>query len=508
MVAIIHTIAFSGVTVLPIDVEVNLAGGLPAFTIVGLPDKAVGESRERVRSALHSMGLSLPPKRITINLAPADVVKEGSHYDLPIALGLLVAMGVVPADAVDGYIAFGEMGLDGSLRKISGALPASMDAAGRGMGLICPALCAQEASWSGLDNILAPRNLLQLINHIKGTQLISQEKMPPVIQNADEGNTVPVKNLSDIKGQETAKRALEIAAAGRHNMMMCGQPGSGKSMLAERLPTIMPDLSPREALAASMIHSLAGTLPEQGIINVRPFRNPHHSASLPALIGGGMRAKPGEISLAHHGVLFLDELPEFSRSAIESLRQPMETREAVIARVNSHTTYPADFQLIAAMNPCRCGYMGSGDRECTRAPKCGADYQAKLSGPFLDRMDIFVDVPPVSVSDLRQTSKGEDSASVRMRITAAHHIQYNRNGAGRLNAALGAKEVEDICILDNAANDFFDHAVKTLNLSARGYHRVLKVSRTIADLDGGGDYIQKHHIAEALSLRPRHFLNS
>lgn len=506
MVAKIKTVAFSGVETIPIDAEVNITNGLPNFTIVGLPDKAVGESRERVRSALHAMGLSLPPKRITVNLAPADVNKEGSHYDLPIALGLLVAMDVIPADAMDDFFALGEMGLDGGLRAISGVLPAAMHSAGNDNGLICPFDCRDEASWSGSDNILAPRNLLQLINHLKGTQVMEQDIKPALPVPISQSYT---KNMSDIKGQETAKRALEIAAAGRHNMMMCGQPGSGKSMLAERLPSIIPQLSARESLDVSMIHSLAGTLPEGGLVRARPFRNPHHSASLPALIGGGTRAKPGEISLAHKGVLFLDELPEFNRATLESLRQPMETREAVIARVQSRATYPADFQLIAAMNPCRCGYMGDPTRECTRAPKCGTDYQSKISGPFMDRMDIFVDVPPVSIADLRGgNNDGEDSAKILARVARAHEIQYARNGEGRLNVLLTTDEIDKFCVLDETANQFFDLALAKLNLSARGYYRVLKLARTIADLDGGGDKIAKHHIAEALSFRPRTYLNT
>ena len=505
MVAKIKTISFQGMTVCPIDVEVNIANGLPAFTIVGLPDKAVGESRERVRSALHSMGLSLPPKRITVNLAPADVSKEGSHYDLPIALGLLVGMGVIPGDAVDGYVALGEMSLDGALRSVSGVLPSAMYAGEQDLGLICPDASKVEAAWSGLSNLLPVRNLIALMNHFKGTQLIDQEVKPV----ADVPNDTHVcKDMADVKGQESARRALEIAAAGRHNMLMSGQPGSGKSMLAERLPTIMPPLSAREALDVSMIHSLAGTLPENGLVQHRPFRNPHHSASLPALIGGGAKAKPGEISLAHQGVLFMDELPEFNRATIESLRQPMESGQAIIARVNSHSTYPADFQLIGAMNPCKCGYLGSNDRECTRAPKCGLEYQAKLSGPFLDRMDIFVDVPPVSVADLRVTKRGEDSAIIRARVTHAQAVQYARNGDGRLNASLSSAEVERLCTLDPEANTFFDQVIQTLNLSARGYHRVLKVARTIADLNGGHDKITKPDLAEALSLRPRHYSNS
>jgi len=509
MVAKIHTVAFSGIETRAIEAEVHIAGGLPAFAIVGLPDKAVAESKERVRAALHAMGLSLPPKRITVNLAPADVLKEGSHYDLPIALGLLVAMEVLPADALADFIALGEMGLDGSLRAISGVLPAAMHAVAHDMGLICPYDCREEAIWSGSGSILAPRNVLQLINHLKGSQVMEQDLKPRTIHTGADGETTSlIKNMRDIKGQETAKRALEIAAAGRHNMVMCGQPGSGKSMLAERLPSIIPDLTAAEALEISMIHSLAGTLPEGGLVTHRPFRNPHHSASLPALVGGGTKAKPGEISLAHKGVLFLDELPEFNRATLESLRQPLETKEAVIARVQAHATYPADFQLIAAMNPCRCGYMGDADRECTRAPKCGLDYQSKISGPFMDRMDIFVDVPPVAVADLRGAGDGEDSAVIKDRVHRAQQIQYARNGDDRLNNALNPEGIDRFCQMDSETAQFFDTAIDRLKLSARGYYRVLKVARTIADLEGGADTLSKPHVAEALSYRAKTYLNT
>lgn len=395
MVARINTVAFQGVTVQPIDVQVQISNGLPAFTIVGLPDKTVAESKERVRSALHALGLSLPPKRLTVNLAPADVSKEGSHYDLPIALGLLAAMEVLPKEELEEYVVLGELSLDAGIRGVTGVLPAAMHAAGNDNRLICPESCGGEAVWAGDIDIVAPHNLLQLINHIKGTQIMARPQA-----RLQEDGPVAVRDMAQIRGQETAKRALEIAAAGGHNLLMTGPPGSGKSMLASCLPGILPPLSAQEALDVSMIHSLSGTLPEGGLLKHRPFRDPHHSASLPALIGGGQKAKPGEISLAHHGVLFLDELPEFARATLESLRQPLESGQALVARVNHHVTYPARFQLVAAMNPCRCGYLGDTEMECTKAPRCGVDYQAKISGPLLDRFDIQVDVPPVSVADL------------------------------------------------------------------------------------------------------------
>jgi magnesium chelatase family protein len=369
MVAHVSTVAFQGVDVVEVDVQVQMGPGLPAFTIVGLPDKAVGESRERVRAALNALGLALPPKRITVNLAPADLAKEGSHFDLPIALGLLAAMGVVPDDTLAQYTALGELALDGALAPVAGVLPAAIDAASRDHGLICPAAQGGEAAWAGKLDILAAPDLLALVNHFKGTQMLSAPTA-----KAHEARPDSYPDLRDIKGQETAKRALEIAAAGGHNLLMSGPPGAGKSMLAQRLPGILPALSAPEALEVSMIHSLSNTLPEGGLMTVRPFRDPHHSASLAALVGGGTRARPGEVSLAHRGVLFLDELPEFTRQALESLRQPLESGRAVVARANHHVAYPARVQLIAAMNPCRCGHLDDPALACSRAPKCALDY--------------------------------------------------------------------------------------------------------------------------------------
>ncbi len=498
MVARVNTVAFHGVDVQDVDVQVQISNGLPAFTIVGLPDKAVAESRERVRSALHSLGISLPAKRLTVNLAPADVAKEGSHYDLPIALGVLAAMGVVPIEDISGTVVLGELSLDAAIRPVAGVLPAAIHAGANDNRLICPESCGGEAAWAGNVEILAPRDLLQLINHIKGTQVLTR----PEARLADSGgNAVRITDLAGVRGQESAKRALEITAAGGHNLLMIGPPGSGKSLLASCLPGILPPLSPAEALEVSMIHSLAGMLPDGGLVRTRPFRDPHHSASLPAMIGGGTRAKPGEISLAHRGVLFLDELPEFARGTLESLRQPLETGKALVARVNAHVTYPAQFQLIAAMNPCRCGYLGDSTRECTRAPRCGADYQSKISGPLLDRIDIQVDVPPVSVADLTapKTENGEPSATVAARVSKAREKQAAR-GAG-LNARIAAENIEKTVILQDDARELMNRAAETLKLSARGYHRLLRVARTIADLDGGGDSVTRTHVAEAVTYR-------
>ena len=506
MVAQVKTVAFQGVDVRPVDVQVQIASGLPAFTIVGLPDKAVAESKERVRAALHGLGLSLPPKRLTVNLAPADLPKDGSHFDLPIALGLLAAMEVIPKDAIADYLVLGELALDATIRPVAGVLPASMHAAGADMSLICPEACGGEAAWAGDVDILAPAHLLQLINHMKGTQVMS----PPEARIAnDAGFNGP--DLAEVKGQETAKRALEITAAGGHNLLMVGPPGSGKSMLAACLPGILPKLTPREALEISMIHSIAGSLPDGGLMQARPFRDPHHSASLPALVGGGHKVRPGEISLAHHGVLFLDELPEFARGTLESLRQPLENGEALVARANAHIKYPANFQLIAAMNPCRCGHLGDEDLECTKAPRCASDYQAKISGPMLDRIDLQVDVPAVQISDLNAPQTGDKSAVVAARVETARNMQAQRFAAlGKpeltMNAAANGEILERIAVLSADAQDLLNKSMERVRLSARGYYRVLRVARTIADLASVksgqvSDNIEKTHIAEALSYR-------
>jgi magnesium chelatase family protein len=496
MLSRIRTVAFSGVDVLDIDVQVQITQGLPAFTIVGLPDKAVAESRERVRAALHSMGLGLPPKRIIVNLAPADLAKEGSHFDLPIALGLLMAMAVVPVDALAGFLALGELALDGAITPVSGILPAALAASQQGLGLICPVQGAAEARWAGDIDIWASPSLLALVNHVKGTAVLPPPEravMPPTVG--------PVLDFRDVRGQETAKRAMEIAAAGGHNLLLIGPPGSGKSMMAARLPGILPPLSAREALDVSLIHSVAGMLDGYGLVQTRPYRDPHHSASLPALVGGGAKAKPGEISLAHNGVLFLDELPEFQRPALEALRQPMETGRVTVARANHHVTYPARFQLVAAMNPCRCGYLDDPGRACSKAPRCGTDYQAKLSGPILDRIDLVLSVPPVMAADLARPPTGDDSATIRQRVIAARNRQLIKGGDGaRCNAELSGDALDTATLLDSETHLLLQKAADRLKLSARGYHRVLRVARTLADLNDRYAIIRAD-IAEALSYR-------
>jgi magnesium chelatase family protein len=499
MVARVKTVAFQGIDTLDIDVQVHIASGLPRFTIVGLPDKAVGESRERVRAALASLGLALPPKRITINLSPADVAKEGGHFDLPIALGLLAAMGVVAEEDLIGYLALGELALDGKIASVAGVLPAAIGASSQNLGLICPEGNGAEAAWADFTEILAPPDLLSLINHFKGYQVLS----PPEAKIAEATQSYP--DLADIKGQETARHALEVAAAGGHNLLMIGPPGAGKSMLAARLPGILPPLAATEAIELSMIRSVAGDLANGMISRQRPFRDPHHSSSMAALIGGGSQAKPGEVSLAHRGVLFLDELAEFPRPVLDSLRQPIETGRAVISRANRHVTYPAQFQLIAAMNPCRCGYLTDPSQACARAPRCAQDYQARLSGPLLDRFDLSIEVTAVDIRHLSQPPARENSAMVAARVSHARSQQRRRAAKlgypeTLLNAQVDGERLEVVAPLDADCRSLIDTAAEQLKLTARGFHRVIKVARTLADLENQ-DQISRQHVAEALAYR-------
>jgi magnesium chelatase family protein len=502
MVQRVATVAFEGIEARAVDVQVQVAPGLPAFNVVGLPDKAVSEARERVRSALIASGLALPARRITVNMAPADLPKEGSHYDLPIALGLMAAIGAIPSDALSGFTVLGELGLDGSIAPVAGVLPAAIGANARSEGLICPAACGAEAAWASPEmEIIAASSLIQLANHFRGTQVLSRPQ--PKIREMDSA----LLDLADIKGQESAKRALEIAAAGAHNLLMVGPPGAGKSMLAARLPSILPPLMPSELLEVSMIASVAGEISGGALTNRRPFRCPHHSASMPALVGGGLRAKPGEISLAHNGVLFLDELPEFQAQVLDSLRQPLETGEVAIARANHRITYPARFMLVAAMNPCRCGRASDPGFSCKRGAntRCVADYQMKLSGPLLDRIDLHIEVPAVTAADLILPPPAEGSAEVAVRVARARDLQAERYAALglsgiRTNAQASGPVLEEVAKSDKTGLALLRDASDAMRLTARGYHRVLRVARTLADLDGA-ECVGRIHLAEALSYR-------
>jgi magnesium chelatase family protein len=497
MVARAHTVAFHGVEARPVEVQCAVSPGLPAFSIVGLPDKAVSEARDRVRSALSAMAIALPSKRITINLSPADLPKEGSHFDLPIAVALLSALEVIPADAAEGTVALGELSLDGSLVPVVGALPAAMTAASEDRMLLCPKASSAEAAWVDATQVIGAGSLGDVVRHFSGQSPL------PAAQPGEVNLTPSVRDLRDVKGQERAKRALEIAAAGRHHLIMIGTPGSGKSMLAARLPGILPPLTAVEALETSMIQSLCGLLDEGGINRTRPFREPHHTASMAAIVGGGKGAKPGEISLAHNGVLFMDEFPEFPRTVLETLRQPIESGEVMVARANAHVKYPCRFMLVAAANPCKCGYLTDPSRACSRAPGCGEDYLNRISGPLMDRFDLRIEVPPVGFTDLDLPPSGDSSATVATRVENARAIQADRfRGMPemRQNSDAEGKVLEQIATPDAEGKAVLLKAADRFGLSARAFHRILRVARTIADLDGSDD-IRRPHVAEALSFR-------
>ncbi|MBS0959637.1 ATPase AAA [Acetobacter sp. DmW_043] len=490
----IRSFSFSGIEARPVWVEVQISTGLPSFQIVGLPNKTVGEARERVRASFASVGLSLPPKRIVVNLVPADLLKEGSHFDLPIALALLVAMGIIPPEQITEFAALGELSLNSSLHPVAGVLSAAIEAASMTLGLICPHAQGEEALCGGNIPVLAATNLLELVNHFNGAQVLPQ----PVFSSPEtEAHSEKLPDLSDVRGMETGRRALEIAAAGGHSLLFSGPPGAGKSMLAACLPSLLPDLTAQESLEVSRIYSAAGLLQGGRPLRRPPVRDPHHSASQAALTGGGMKAAPGEISLAHHGVLFLDELPEFSRTVLEALRQPLETGRISIARATAHVTYPARFQLVAAMNPCRCGYMGDAEKECRKAPRCAEDYMARLSGPLLDRIDLFVAFNPFTPLDYMARPAGESSAAVAQRVLAARKRQQVRQ-----DDVKNAEAKPENMSMSADAEATAQKIAARFHFSARGYTRMIRIARTIADL-ACAENIGPPHIAEAAIYRSR-----
>ncbi len=509
MVTKVKTFSFHGIEALEVDVEVKISSGIFNFTIVGLPDKAVGESKERVRAAITSLGISWPQGRITVNLAPADVQKEGSHFDLAIAIAILIELGILSNQDVKNYFLLGELSLDGSINGVNGIISAALSAASKNKGLICPNASGSEAALIDNINIIAANNLLSLINHFKGEELLPRPQIKQNITNNYHLSNYP--DLSEVKGQENAKRALEIAAAGGHNMLMFGPPGTGKSMLASRIAGILPDLEKKEILQINMIHNISGKITDGKLINKRPFREVHHSCSMPAMVGGGSKAKPGEISLAHNGVLFLDELAEFPRAVLDSLRQPLELGKVTISRVHSHLTYPANFQLIAAMNPCRCGYLDNPVKACKKAPICGQEYKNKISGPLLDRIDIIISVPQIDIfnhQNNQYTQTAESSKEVLARVKKARDFQKQRyeqdllnlENARPINAKIDNKILSKYIEIDENSQKILQNSISKMQISMRGINRILRVARTIADLETSPK-ITQNHILEALSYR-------
>ena len=502
MVAHTQTFAFAGIEAHPVCVQVKVSSGNPSFAIVGLPDKSVGESKERVRAAITSTGLAWPFQKIIVNLAPADLQKEGAHFDLAIAIGILIEIGVLQQQLVKDYFIVGELGLDGSINSVSGVISSAISSNQRALGLICPKENGKEAVWSGNPNIIATRSIIELINHLKNEQMIARPQLTEI--NPDSYKNC--QDFNEVRGQHQAKRALEIAGAGSHNLLMIGPPGTGKSMLASRLIGILPPLELMEILEVNMIASMSDKIVDGKLITNRPYREVHHSCSMPAMVGGGVKAKPGEVSLAHRGVLFLDELAEFPRQVLDSLRQPLESGIINISRVNSHITYPANFQLICAMNPCRCGFLGDAKKECKKAPFCGEEYKSKISGPLIDRIDIVINVSQIDYFKQEQTPI-EDSNQIRQRILLARKIQDQRyqefaeqKFKGKTNAEVESKVIEKFCELDWQSKKFLEDYITKTRSSMRAISRILRVARTISDLEQN-EKISYENLCEAIALR-------